>query len=74
MAIVVKPRNPIIKGEEGRKELDRALKAFKKKVKDSQILKIYHDKMYYEKPSVKNRHQRLIGKYRAQQETLRNKD
>lgn len=71
MAIVIKPKNNLRKNKE---EIDKFLKAFKKKVKESGVLKIYHDRMYYQKPSEVKRHKRLIGKYRAQQETIRNRE
>ena len=55
-------------------ELEKAIKIFKKKVKNSKILKIYHEKMYFVKPSEKKRTQKLMARYRAQQQTLENRD
>lgn len=53
--------------------LEKALKKFKKKVKDSKILKTYHEKMYFVKPSEEKRAKKSMSKYRAQQQTLENR-
>lgn len=54
--------------------IEKALKKFKKKVKDSKILKIYHEKTYFVKPSEKKRAERSMARYRAQQQTILNKN
>lgn len=54
--------------------IERALKKFKKKVKDSKVLKLYHERMYFVKPSEKKRAERSMARYRAQQQTILNKN
>lgn len=55
-------------------ELEKALRKFKKKVKDSKILKDYHERMYFVKTSEKKRAKRMMAKYRAQQQNLLTKN
>lgn len=86
MSVYVKVQRPSGKFENKRKgrrkfskndvdvEVEKALKKFKKKVKDSKILKIYNDRMYFVKPSEEKRAKRLISKYRARQQTLATRD
>lgn len=83
MSVFVKVQKPSLnpkkkkrgkKDDESMIELEKALKRFKKKVKDSKVLKLYHERMYFVKPSEKKRAQRSMAKYRAQQQTILNRD
>ncbi len=45
-------------------QIDRVLKKFKRKVKESGILKEVFERSYFIKPSVIKRQEKLFGKYR----------
>jgi small subunit ribosomal protein S21 len=44
--------------------IDRALRRYKKKVKDTQLMKQVRSRKHFEKPSVKRRHQVLKAIHR----------
>jgi len=46
-------------------QIDKMLKLFKKKVKNSGLLKECSENMFYTKPSDEKRKKRLISKYRT---------
>ncbi|MDX1667482.1 MAG: 30S ribosomal protein S21 [Saprospiraceae bacterium] len=46
--------------------IDRALKRYKRKYRNSKILNEIRDRQYYEKPSVKRRNEILNAVYREQ--------
>jgi ribosomal protein S21 len=60
--IVSKPKT-IIKANDS-SSMDKLIKNFKQKVKNSQLLKEVYERSYYVKPSYVKRHKKLIGKYR----------
>ena len=66
MAIVVVPKFPI--PGKSIKEIEKVLSKFKRKVKDSKILKECYEKSFFEKPSVKKRHKKLLACYRTKTE------
>ena len=60
--------------KETRGDINRMIRKFMKKVKKERIIEDYLDKVYYEKPSVKRRRQKLKKIRNAQKaEALRNK-
>jgi len=48
--------------------IDRALKRYKRKYRNTQILDEIRDRQYYEKPSVKRRNEVLKAIYKEQKE------
>ncbi len=52
--------------------VERALREFKRKVKDSKLMLELSEKSYYTKPSVKKRRQKLRSKLRMRQNTEKN--
>jgi len=48
--------------------IDRALKRYKRKYRNTQILDEIRDRQYFEKPSVKRRHEVLKAIYKEQKE------
>ena len=52
--------------------VERALREFKRKVKDSKLMLELSEKSYYTKPSVKNRRKKLRSKLRMRQNTEKN--
>lgn len=67
MAIVVINNN-------NNKSVDKLIRKFKKKVKDSKILQEYVETTVYEKPSDVKRKNRNIGLYRSRIETKKNNE
>ena len=66
--------NVEVRLEETRGDQNRLIRKFMKKVKKERIIEDYLDKVYYEKPSVKRRRQKLKKIRNAQKaEALRNK-
>ena len=49
--------------------VEKALREFKRKVKDSKLMLELSEKSYYTKPSVKKRRQKLRSKLRMRQNT-----
>jgi small subunit ribosomal protein S21 len=54
--------------------VEKALKIFKRKVKDSGIMFDLRERSYYKKPSAIKREQRNKAKLRAKYEKLKNQD
>ena len=52
--------------------IEKALREFKRKVKDSKLLLELSEKSYYTKPSVKRRRKKLRSKLRMRQNTEKN--
>ena len=52
--------------------LERALRDFKRKVKDSKLMLELSEKSHYMKPSVKRRRKKLRSKLRMRQNTEKN--
>mgnify|MGYP002844954383 CR=1 FL=1 len=52
--------------------IERALREFKRKVKDSKLMLELSENSYYTKPSVKKRRQKLRSKLRIRQNTEKN--
>ena len=52
--------------------LERALRDFKRKVKDSKLMLELSENSYYTKPSVKNRRKKLRSKLRMKQNIEKN--
>tara|TARA_A100001391_G_scaffold200864_2_gene186326 strand:+ start:676 stop:912 length:237 start_codon:yes stop_codon:yes gene_type:complete len=69
-----RPANVVVTLKETRGDVNRLIRKFMKKVKKERIIEDYLDKVYYEKPSVKRRRQKLKKIRNAQKaEALRNK-
>lgn len=51
-------------------ELEKGIRRFKKKVKDSKVLKICHEKMYFIKPSEIRRSKKLVARYRQRKQSI----
>ena len=49
--------------------IEGAIRRFKRKVKDSQLMLELQDRSYYKKPSKLRREKRALGKLRAQKQT-----
>jgi small subunit ribosomal protein S21 len=49
--------------------IEKALREFKRKVKDSKLMLELSENSYYTKPSVKKRRQKLLAKLRFKQNT-----
>ena len=69
-----RPANVVVTLKETRGDVNRLIRKFMKKVKKERIIEDYLDKVYYEKPSVKRRRQKLKKIRNAQKaERERNK-
>jgi len=55
----------VLKGKDSRSDIERALRNWKKQVKDANILPKLKDRMQYEKPAVTRRKAKKRAKYLA---------
>lgn len=66
-----RPVNVKVSLREARNDVNFLIKKFMKKVKKSGILEECKDRMYYQKPSVKNRKKKIRRKRMAKKQTTK---